>query len=254
MSKYLLRLKKILPFLKFAKNSQYLKLKFYISYGMWKSGSTYAFELTKAMFAQNGYPQPRLSDDAVEAGHHINFVRDWTGEQLKAIINEAEEHGTIIVLKTHRSPSSKVIELLNSNLAVGHAVYRDPRDMALSLLDAGSLARKKGNQAFSYIYSLDDAIKRIHSQIKIFNQWAALTNIEPIAYNQFTQDPLQLAHLISEQTGMIPYELKDAHKIKQDSFIQFNKGQQHRYVTEMSITQREIFQEKFKYFYKKFFE
>lgn len=252
MSKYLLRLKKILPFLKLAKNSQYLKLKFYISYGMWKSGSTYAFELTKAMFAQNGYPQPRLSDDAVEAGHHINFVRDWTGEQLKAIINEAEEHGTIIVLKTHRSPSSSVIELLNSNLAFGHAVYRDPRDMALSLLDAGSLARKTGNQAFSNIYSLDDAIKRIHSQIKIFNQWTALTNIEPISYSKITTDPLSLSNLISQQTGISPYQLEDAERIKKSKFIQFNKGQQNRYKKEMSISQQEKVEKEFQEFYDNF--
>lgn len=253
MSKLSLLLKKIFPLLKLAKNSQNLKLKFYISYGMWKSGSTYAFELTKAMFVNNGYLQTRLSNYAVEPGHNINFVRDWSIEQLKAIINEAEKHDTIIVLKTHRPPSPEVKEFLDSDLAVGHAVYRDPRDIALSLIDAGDLARKQGHQAFSNIYHLDDAIKKIHKQVDFFNQWVNLNNIEPIAYHHFTQNPTQLAYLISEQTNFVPYTLKDADNIKTSRFIQLNKGKQNRYQTEMSIAQNETFQKEFESFYRNFF-
>lgn len=242
----------IFPLLKKAKESQKTKLKFYISYGMWKSGSTYAFELTKAMFMKNGYLQPRLSDRAVESGHNINFVCDWTATQLNAILNEVEKHNTIIVIKTHRSPSSEVIKLLDSDLAVGHAVYRDPRDIALSLLDAGKMAREKGYKAFSDIHNLDDAVKRIKKQIKIFQQWVDLNNIRPIAYHDFTQKPLKLASLVSEQTDLIPYQIEDAEKIKQSRFIQFNKGKQNRYQTEMSKSEQEKIRKYFQVFYESF--
>lgn len=246
-------LRKLFPFLKLAEDSNELKQKIYISYGMWKSGSTYAFELAKTMFVKNGYPQPRLSDYAVETGHKINFVRDWSQKQLEAIINEASNNNTIIVIKTHRPPSPEVTKLLEDNLAVGHAVYRDPRDIALSLLDAGNHAREKGYQAFSDINSLDDTVKRIHRQIKIFEQWVNIKNIKSINYQTFTNDPIKLANLISEQTGFLHYNIKDANDVKKSRFIQLNKGKQNRHETEMSLGQKKVFQEHFQDFYKTFF-
>jgi hypothetical protein len=219
---------------------------------MWKSGSTYAFELTKAMFVKNGYPQPRLSDYAVETGHDINFVRDWTQKQLEAIIDEASNNNTIIVIKTHRPPSQEVAKLLEDNLAVGHAVYRDPRDIALSLLDAGNYAREKGYQAFSDIKNLDDTVKRIHRQIKIFKQWVNLKNIKSINYQSLTNDPLKFANLISKQTGLSPYKIEDANNVKKSQFIQFNKGKQNRHETEMLLSQQKAFQGHFQDFYKTF--
>ena len=73
----------------------------YISYGMWKSGSTLAFELTRAILEQNGHRQIPLSLSGVSVDVRINFVPELHAHQLEAIDQEARTLGSPIVFKTH---------------------------------------------------------------------------------------------------------------------------------------------------------
>ena len=64
----------------------------YLSYGMPKSGSTLAFELTKAVFEQNNHPQTRLSG-LVEAKHALNFLDDFSDEVVERLSTAVERIG-----------------------------------------------------------------------------------------------------------------------------------------------------------------
>ncbi|MEQ8716433.1 MAG: hypothetical protein RIE08_02370 [Acidimicrobiales bacterium] len=227
-------------------------LEIYVSYGTVKSASTFAFELTKRMFIQNGFEQPRLSDDAVEPGHNINFVTRWDEDRVDALRAEAQRHHTVPVLKTHARPSRPIVELLESGVAAAHAVYRDPRDMALSLMDAGRAARAKERRAFSEIVTLDDATEHVERHLANFDLWTGLTGVEPVDYATVTADTASFASVLGDQTGLtFDHEAATAH-VTENEFIQFNQGHQRRHESEMSAADSERIVERFASFYERF--
>lgn len=224
-------------------------IEIYVSYGLVKSGSTFAFELTKRLFVANGFPQPRLGDDAVEAGHKINFVTRWDREHVDALRAGAASAGTVVVAKTHARPRRAIARLLESGGAVGHAVYRDPRDMALSLLDAGRSAREKGRRAFSEIVTLEDAFAHIDAHHENFRRWCELPGIEPVDYATITADTARFAELLGRQTGLAFDHEKAAAEVVAQEFVQFNKGVQRRHVTEMDPETSHRFLDRYADFY-----
>ena len=206
----------------------------YASYGLIKSGSTFAFELTKRLFVQNGRAQPRLGDEAVTPGHRINFATKWDESHVAAMCAEAEALATTAVIKTHARPRPAIVDLLESGRAIGHAVYRDPRDVALSLLDAGEHARAKQRKSFADIRTLDDAMADIDAHLENFRAWAALPGIRVVDYATLTADTAEFARGLAAQCGL-PFDHDAAvADVVANEFIQFNKGVQNRHLTEMA--------------------
>src|SRR5687767_3992156 len=113
----------------------------YISYGITKTGSTLAFHLTRELLAQCGHDQSKLGEDVVIGTGRINFVRDWSALSA-GVLDPIVRKGAIVAIKTHARPSEDVKRWLRSGLARAQAIYRDPRDIALSLVDAGKQGRK----------------------------------------------------------------------------------------------------------------
>jgi len=128
----------------------------YLCFGMVKSGSTLAYELTRALLATLSHPQDRLHCPFLE-DHNINFLsgtamREFNRESLRMIEQEAPSP-KIVSFKTHTSPTTIFRELAQEGLLIGQANFRDPRDTILSLLDAGERSNQRGEGAFSKITS-----------------------------------------------------------------------------------------------------
>ncbi|MEL6209844.1 MAG: hypothetical protein AAFR44_06615 [Pseudomonadota bacterium] len=202
------------------------------SYGMLKSGSTLAFHYTSALLDAAGPVQPDLPAEALGAPRRINYVDDVSPGQLGRLWLEAQRLGHPLVLKTHQRPGPAVLPLLRDGRASAHACWRDPRDMALSLMDHGARARARGQIPFSEIGTLDDALSSILGQIAAFDAWqdaGALTlDYADIAFDaETTLDRLAAHHSVSRAPI-------DVAALKQDRFTQFNKGVPCRHRTEMS--------------------
>lgn len=214
------------------------------SYGMTKCGSTLAFEMARTALELSGYPQPILPGDAIGDNNRINFARHLTEDQVEMLEYCVHDIGHPIIIKTHTRPDPCVIDMINRGAAIVHATYRDPREMALSMLDHGQKSRELGRKSFSELVTLNDALHNIRGQVDSLTQWLYRINCLPIFYQDLafrmplmTQRLMNYLMLDGDPKIIKQYVLKKR-------FIQFNKGIRNRYKEEMSpLDQRRIQQE-----------
>ena len=219
----------------------------YLSYGMPKSGSTLAFELTKAVFEQNSYPQTRLSG-LVDDKHATNFIGGFSDEVVERLWTAVERIGYPIVVKTHGRLTPAARRLLENGNAIGHCSYRDPREVILSLLDAGDKARQLGLKAFSDMTSIGFAAERLTKRIEITKQWMTAPNVIPLFYSDIAFRTSKMLQVVADQVGL-PVDVENAERtVKLFKFTQFNKGRQDRHLTELSPEQNEALYLRFKDF------
>jgi len=222
----------------------------FFSYGITKSGSTLAFELVRSALDSCGFNQLRLSDRAVQGPDKVlNFVVDIGAAQQAALLREAKELGYMVALKTHRAPSIYVKELLHSGEAIGHVVYRDPRDIALSMLDHGRKARSNGEEAFAKIESLDDTVKAITSQLKRLEEWVQLPGMSLIHYDDLAFNTLATCGRILEQLQLDGSAKEICRLVLEERFTQFNKGIPCRWKAEMTDFESARFLQEFSALY-----
>lgn len=207
----------------------------FFSYGMTKTGSTLAFELVRSALELCGKAQPKLSPNAVIESEKVNFVSHVSEEQASAILSEAKDIGHLIAIKTHTVPDPPLREIFARGQAQGHVIYRDPRDVALSMMDHGARARKRGKLAFSEIETLDDALNGIRNQCDTMLEWLRLPGIRPISYDHVAFDSIRTTREILAELGLKGPARRIVDLAKNGRFTQFNKGKQARYKTEMSI-------------------
>lgn len=224
----------------------------YVSFGMSKSGSTYAFELTKKLLAQHGLAQPRLTNEAVRERDHINYSERWDDERVAVMIAEADAVPTTIVVKTHQPPTNAIVHRMLAGEVVGHVVYRDPRDAALSLLDAGRAARERGSVTWADFRTLDDVLAKIDAQVDSLRAWAALPAFDAIDFGTLTTDDAALAGLLTRQTDLDFEPGPAVADVLDHEFIQFNQGIQVRHRDEMSRRDSKRFRLRYADFYDRF--
>jgi hypothetical protein len=157
-----------------------------LCYGMTRSGSTLAFELCKAVLAQRGYEQRPLPEGAVEGGRRINFINKVSIRDLRRLLKEVSATERIAV-KIHVSIGLEQVRFLETCVRQGsarvHVNYRDPREVCLSLIDAGVRARERGRQAFSEVYSLTDAAKIVNRRLAACRRWGSIRGALHLYYN-----------------------------------------------------------------------
>ncbi|MES2657080.1 MAG: sulfotransferase domain-containing protein [Verrucomicrobiota bacterium] len=205
----------------------------YLSYGMPKSGSTLAFELTRTMLELAGVPQVKIGEGITDPETKINFVHKLDGPGYEKLRDEAKAIARPIVIKTHSRLFPRLEKLLESGKLLGHAVCRDPRDMALSMLDAAREGRAWGGTEESRFKTVADTEKRLHKSIEMFTKWADSPNIMPIHYERLAFDTESVAAEIAAQLGItvdIPKAIEIATGTK---FTQLNRGISQRWKTEM---------------------
>lgn len=207
----------------------------YFSYGMTKSGSTLAYQLVRTALESAGMAQPRLSASAIAADRAVNFVEHLSQTQVDELLDQARALGHIIVLKTHTRPDDPaVVGLLQCGLAIGHAVCRDPRDMALSMLDHGRRSRRLGRQPFSEFRTLDDALDNIRHQTDSLTAWLRLPNILPLCYDEVAFDTATAARKILRQLDITLNPGHIATVALESGKTNRNQGTKARHQSEMS--------------------
>lgn len=232
-----------------ANSAPILGPKIVFSYGMTKSGSTLAFEIARTGLELSGFAQPKLNASPINTTSKINFIHHLTDTELDEIWSEVQEIGHPIVLKTHQRPDLPVIDMINEGNALVQACYRDPRDIALSMLDHGVRARASGRSAFSEYETLDQVFDDITSQTDSLTQWLIRPNVLPIYFNDLVGRTEHMAKLILGQIGLnISADQVVSHVLKK-RFIQFNKGVSGRYKSEMQPEDRKRFRRAFAPFY-----
>lgn len=206
----------------------------YLSYGMQKAGSTLAFELTRAIYESNGVSQAQLPAALSQAASDVNYASRDALHDLEAIAAEARRRRGTIVLKTHVRPTDAVAAMLADGRAIGHAVCRDPRELVLSMIDAGAAARAKGATAFAHHETIDAALEKLRRNVRVFEAWAALPGVAPLHYDDVAFETRLTVLRLCDQIGLPADPAAIERRVKSERFTQFNKGLFQRWRAELA--------------------
>lgn len=203
----------------------------YISYGMAKSGSTLAFQLVNAILEEAGVAQEGLDYGPTADGRFIGVIRPQELKRLAAIA--ADRDATPIAVKTHSGLWNCVTRGLDEGWVIGHAVCRDPRDIALSMMDASREQRAWGKRDGQPLRHVEDALDYVRAHAEKFEKWASHPGVLHLPYEPLAFDTETTAAAIAAQLG-VEVDLRRCVKVAKASFTQLNKGRSRRYETELS--------------------
>ncbi|MHA3913616.1 sulfotransferase domain-containing protein [Halovulum sp. GXIMD14793] len=222
----------------------------FFSYGMTKCGSTLAFQLARTALLQAGMDQPQFDIPGLFIADGTNAVEHITLDQAKALHAEVQRLGHPLALKTHTRPDDPaVVGMIQSGAARAHAVIRDPRDMALSMLDHGREAREEGRPAFAEIVTLDDAMTGIDNQLDSLSAWMQLPGVSVMKYDRLAFDTAAAATDILGQLGITGDPQKIATHVLRREFTQKNVGIRDRHKTQMRAADNARFVQRYAPFY-----
>lgn len=220
------------------------------SYGMTKSGSTLAFELARTALELSGFPQPLLPGDATGTARKINFAGHLDDGNIAMLGEAVRDIGHPVVVKTHTRPDPCVIGMIDRGDAIIQASYRDPREMALSMIDHGDRSRAAGKPAFANIETLDDAMRDISSQIDTLTQWLYRPNCLPLYYEDLAFRSLGTARRILRQLQLDIPAGKVIGYVLRERFIQLNLGIKKRFQGQMDEADQRMFRQTYHLFYR----
>lgn len=201
----------------------------YVSFGMGKAGSTLAFNLVREILIAAGRAQPQL---AAAGASRDNFIARLSPEVLAAARTDAAAAGGPVAVKTHRGPMGCVKAAVREGWVTGHAVCRDPRDIALSMVDATRKGLGWGEFGGRGFAAPEETLPVIRNHVKRFEAWAALPGILAVPYEMLAFETETMARRMAAQIRVevdIPRAVRAA-KMQRN---QFNVGRSERWRREM---------------------
>jgi hypothetical protein len=224
-----------------------------LSYGITKSGSTLAFELCKSVLEQRGFVQRRLPNGVVAPGHHINFINEVSISILQRALEEVSP-SEIIAIKTHAAVQLSAVPLIETAISQKHMKVhvnlRDPREICLSLVDAGAKAREKRRVAFSEIETLSDAAVAFNRQFVGCKRWGSIVGAEYFFYNDVAFETCKAVKQLCEEFNFEQFSDEERtiimNKVFNEAFTQKNKAVKDRYLDELTVRQNELLLEELK--------
>src|SRR5262249_10164298 len=141
----------------------------YISYGITKSASTFAWQLIKRIAIEGGIPVATLTARSKGINSPEDYIDPISDEKLRLI--QVDIGDAPVVIKTHGPATPIAVQLVTQGKAQVFASYRDPRDVALSLLDHAARSRQAGIRDFAEFHELADTLGAIEFQIRRLDAW-----------------------------------------------------------------------------------
>ncbi len=217
----------------------------YFCFGIPKSGSTLAFELTCALLEAAGHAQVRLQGTLIEEDKKVNFLgwrsmRRFDRAEARLIEAIAPAH-RVLAIKTHGAPTSAIRELAEEGRIMGQANFRDPRDNVLSLLDAGDRANRRGRGAFVKMQDFGAVLDAYESHLAAFEEWIALPGFIASRYDEVAFRGEAFMRRVADQLRLdLPAGLNLGElvvHVHANAFTQRNKGVPRRHRDELTINQ-----------------
>lgn len=219
-----------------------------LCYGPHKTGSTLFYRLVHSLLEASGHDQGTLPKQFRQPGAVHPFVGpdQLSDPAWQADILPFLDSPVVYALKTHAPVNEFVLENMSLGRIKVFAGTRDPRDVFLSLMDAGQRARERGHGAFRRIRQPEDALKRIHKNFNCLAEWAEagaeLFDYEEVAFE---------SHLFLEKVAGILLETPPskrtlklvARSVKSAGGTQFNRGAKRRFLEDMSPLQARVYTE-----------
>lgn len=149
---------------------------------MTKSASTFLYQLTEETFRAAGRKPARLRPPLLPRLSVENYF-DYIDPALLSAVSD-QVAGRDVVLKTHQVLNPEVAARIDDGLLLAGATIRDPREIALAMVDHGRRSRRIGWSQFSECRTVYDAFPSIDYQVENFRCWSALAKLELFLYNE----------------------------------------------------------------------
>jgi hypothetical protein len=225
-----------------------------LCYGMQKSGSTLAFELTCGVLQSAGFEQVFIRNDLHEPRDgrvYRNYVEDISADAIEDLISTAGP-ARKIAFKTHSTFPDELFPRLEELQAKRDlqiiASYRDPRDICLSLLDAGEKSRELERGGFGRFETLDEAAEFVKGRVARFRKWASLKGTLRLEYETVAYAPDEAIDRLEAVLGVTANRTEAMKHAFEDAFTQKNKATRRRYETEMTDKQKRQMEKIFRRF------
>lgn len=160
-----------------------------------KSGSTLLSWLQKDILIhsipENGqikFEQAILDKYINGIGHFVNNVGNQ--ETIEKLIDLSEEHGSFVV-KCHSEMTKHIEEAITNKKVIATYIYRDPRDIILSVLDHGKRKKSnnKSNPFFAQFKTIDQTIPFVINQCSMALEWINSDLVETFMYHNLLINP-----------------------------------------------------------------
>ncbi len=212
--------------------------------GMPKSASTYVFEmLVRLSDAQSGGSLRQDVPARLPPPHDSVFQRK-IDPALLAAVREHWPRERPLTLKTHDSLHPEAARALEEGRIRAAVAFRDPRDAALSILDAGKRERETGKRAFfsqwPTLEAVEDALARMLPRTA---QWLRAPNVLTVPFILVASRPDAALRRIAAYAGFDPALLGAVPDRRTVS--EFNQGRLHRHREEMSAGDNQRFLDRF---------
>ncbi len=175
----------------------------------------------------------------VNPGHGVNYVQPLDRRRMNRLIETIGERW--IAVKTHAGFADPLFPYLEKLEKKGQlrviASYRDPREICLSLIDAGVASRAVGKKEFSEVRDIDSAIPRVAEQIVKFRKWAALRNTLRLDYDTVAFDTDVAIDRIEHSLGIVGNRDRAKEHAFDNAFTQKNRAERHRARKELTPEQ-----------------
>jgi hypothetical protein len=222
----------------------------YVCFGMLKSASTFLYQLTEETLRTAGRRPVRLGPPFIPRWSVENYVDNIEPGLLDAISTTIGEGD--VVLKTHQGLHPEVARRIDEGSVLASASIRDPREIALAMVDHGRRSRQRGDPQFSECHAVFDTVSSLDDQAANFARWSALERIEIFRFNEICFDSAAVVARIAAQIGLAVNPGEVSRRFRDKGLIgQFNKGEALRY-REMAPDLQSVFLERYAKLYEAF--
>ena len=230
---------------------------FFISAGLQKSGTAWYFRMTNDILVRIGYPAAqdicrryRLTPTPLGTNCNIGVL---SPRQLAKCLRPSLL-GKSFLVKTHEGPTRAFRLLRQLRQVQATYVYRDPRDVALSVFERGWQAHTRNESSpFARFYTLEEAIEFVAQRLTVWEAWTACPQVFVTRYEELLANPIAvLADLFRAWSIQVPIgiiqEVVDFYSAERIAGLPVAKGlhlnvaQIGRFRTEMSESQQALCQ------------
>lgn len=170
--------------------------------GMPKSGSTLAFDLSRLIAEQAGSPPDPIGELITDKGVRTNECRALSHDLLSHLRQRAANEDRLLVVYSYAAPTQAVAAAMAEGWLKAVAVCRDPRDVALSMVDQGQVGPEWGAWAGQRIMRPDDVRDLVRSHVAQFEAWMKLPGIVYFNYERVAFDIRGAVRTIAGHVGV----------------------------------------------------
>jgi hypothetical protein len=228
---------------------------------MLKAGSSWLYNQVNDLMIMSGHQDGREIRKRFRLQKFLSAA-DCTTRTLRfhrlTAISMPHLLGNSFTIKTHGRPTPSIKNMISLGMMKTLYIYRDPRDVTLSLYDHGEWIRREGipsGTRFDILTTIEKAMDVLPYYLQIWEKWVRSKRVLILRYEDLLREPHETIRRITSHIGIDVqdqdiervvdrYSIKNRDDWKHD--LHFNVGKMGRWKEKMTPAQKRRALELFK--------